>query len=95
MPLNTSLRQRGQRSIAMNHCVVARRASTNHVLTSQQSALTHKLRQNASYLQLGGMINWLYAVMTIFAQRFNICSSKFERSTALIAPPGYAPCNSD
>jgi len=41
------------------------------------------------------MINWLYAVMTIFAQRFNIFSSKFDRSTALIAPPGYAPGNSD
>jgi len=32
--------------------------------------------------------------MTIFAQRFNICRSKFERSPALIAP-SYAPGNSD
>jgi len=32
-------------------------------------------------LQLGGMINRLYAVMTIFSQRFSICSWKFERST--------------
>jgi len=27
---HTSLRQRGQRSVALNHYVVARRASTNH-----------------------------------------------------------------
>jgi len=33
--------------------------------------------------------------MTIFAQPFNICSSKFERSTVPIAPRGYAPGNSD
>jgi len=65
------------------------------VLTTQPSALTQKRRQNTNYLQLGGMIKWLYAVMTIFAQRFNICGSKFERSTAPIAPPGYAPGNSD
>jgi len=55
------------------------------VLTTQQSALTQNLRQNANYLQLGGVVNWLYAVMTIFAQRFNICSSNFERSTVPIA----------
>jgi len=73
--------------------VVARRASTNR--GTQQSALTQELQQNTNYKQLGGMINWLYAVMTIFAQRFNIFSSKFDRSTALIAPPGYAPGNSD
>jgi len=65
------------------------------ILTTRQSGLTQKLQQNTSYLQLGGMINPLYAVMTIFAQRLNICSSKFERSTAPIAPPGYAPDNSD
>ena len=41
------------------------------------------------------MINWLYAVMTIFTQQFNICSSKFERSTAPIVPPAYAPGSSD
>jgi len=34
--------------------VVARRASTNH--GTQQSALTQKLWQNTSYLQLGGII---------------------------------------
>jgi len=33
--------------------------------------------------------------MTNFSQRFNICSSKFERNTAPIVPPGYAPDNSD
>jgi len=65
------------------------------VLATQQSALAHKLRQNTNYLQLGSMINWLYAVMRIFAQRFHICSLKFERRTAPIAPPGCAPGNSD
>jgi len=59
------------------------------ILTTQQSALTQKLRQNASCLQLGGMINRLYAVMTTFAQLLNICSSNlrdtniFEMTTNL------------
>ena len=39
-------------------------------------ALTQKLWQNTSYLQLGGLINWFYVVITIFAQRLNICSTK-------------------
>jgi len=59
------------------------------VLTTQQSAVTQKLWKNTNYLQLGGIINWLYAVMTLFAQQFNVCSSKFERSTAPFDhPPG-------
>jgi len=33
--------------------------------------------QNISYLHAGCMTNWLYAVMTIFAQWFNICSANF------------------
>jgi len=49
----------------------------------QQSALTQKFWQNTNYLQL---INRLYAVAAIFAQPFNICSSKFERITTPIAP---------
>jgi len=88
---NTSLCQRGQRRVTSNHYVVALRTSANH--GAQQSALTQKLRQNTDSLQLGGMINWLCADMTEFAQRFNICSSKFERSRTLIAAPGYAPGN--
>jgi len=39
-------------------------------------ALTQKLWQNISYLQLGSMNNWFYPVMTIFAQHLNICSPK-------------------
>jgi len=39
--------------------------------------------------------NWMQAFMTTFAQRFDICYSKFERSMAPIAPPGYAPGNND
>ena len=90
---NTSLRLREQRSVALNHYVVARRPSTTHC--TQQSALTQKLRKNINYLQLGGMNNWLYAVMTIFAQRFNICSPKVGGVTALFPSLGYALGNSN
>ena len=64
--------QRGKRSVALNYYVLARRSSTKY--STQQSALTLKYWQNASYHQLGGMNNWLYAVMTISAHWFNICS---------------------
>jgi len=43
-----TIRQRGQRSVALNHYVVARRASTNH--GTQLSALAQKLRQNTNYI---------------------------------------------
>jgi len=39
-------------------------------------ALTQKLWQNTTYLQLVGLNNWFYAVITIFAQHLNICSPK-------------------
>jgi len=39
-------------------------------------ALKQKLWQNSCYLQLGGLINWFYVVITIFAQRLSICSTK-------------------
>jgi len=39
-------------------------------------ALTQKLWQNTSYLQLSGLNNWFYAVITIFAQHLNMCSPK-------------------
>jgi len=35
---------------------------------------------------LGGMNNWLYTVMTGFAQQFNICSSKLEREYGAFRP---------
>jgi len=38
-------------------------------------------------LQLGGMYNWLYAVMTIFTQRFYHCNSKFKREYGVICHP--------
>jgi len=41
-------------------------------------ALTQKLWQNTSYLQLGGLNNWFYVVVTIFAQHLNICSPKLR-----------------
>jgi len=92
---NTSLRQRGQRTVALNHYVVVRRASSNHGTHYSAVSSNVETSPNTNYLQLGGMINRLYEVMTIFAQRFNVCSSKFESSTAPIAPPGYKPGNSD
>jgi len=45
-------------------------------------ALTQKLWQNTSYLQLGGLINWFYVVITIFAQHLNICSPKLGNDGA-------------
>ena len=39
-------------------------------------ALTQKLWQNTSYLQLSGLNNWFYVVITIFAQHVNMCSPK-------------------
>jgi len=59
---------------------IARSASTKR--GTQVSAPTQKLRKNTSYLQLGGINNWLYTVMTIFAQRFNICSQKLGTDRA-------------
>jgi len=38
--------------------------------------LTQDISQNTNYLQLDGMDNWLCAVITMFTQRFNICSPK-------------------
>jgi len=43
---------------------------------------------------VGGMNNWLSAIMTIFGQRFNTCSSKFGGGGAFRSS-GYAPGNSD
>jgi len=35
-----------------------------------------ELCQSTSYLQLSGLNNWLYVVITTFAQHLNICSPK-------------------
>jgi len=51
----------------------------NHVQISpphRTTALTQKLWQNTSYLQLSALNNWFYVVITIFAQHLNICSPK-------------------
>jgi len=45
-----------------------------------------KLRQNIGYLLLGGINNWLYVIMTIFAQRLSICSPKFEGDMMSFSP---------
>jgi len=47
--------------------------------------------QIISYLHVGGMTTWFYAVMTIFAQRFNICSANFGERPRLFPPSVYAP----
>ena len=75
MQLCNTSDQRGKRSVALNYYALARRSSTKD--STQQSALTLKYWQNASY-QLRGMNNWLYAVMTISAHWFNICSHIWE-----------------
>ena len=57
-------------------------------------ALTQKLWQNTSYLQLSGLNNWFYVVITIFAQHLNICSPKLMEWRRLLPPPGDASTNS-
>ena len=46
-------------------------------------ALTQKLCQNTSFLQLGGLIDWFYVVITIFAQHLNIFSPKLGNDGAV------------
>jgi len=58
---------RDPRGSRLNHYVVARRASTNHGSHYSPVSSNAETSVKANYLQLGGMINWLYAVMTIFA----------------------------
>ena len=41
--------------------------STTHLNKLWYSAITQKLWQSTSFVQLGRMNNWLYAIMTIFA----------------------------
>jgi len=48
-------------------------------LQTMYSSLTQKLWQNTNYKQLGGMNNWLYAVITIFTQPFSICQMQTRR----------------
>jgi len=57
-------------------------------------ALTQKLWQNTTYLQLSGLNNWFYVVITIFAQHLNICSPKLVDWRRLLLPPGDASGNS-
>jgi len=56
--------------------------------------LTQKLWQNTSYLQLSGLNNWFYVVITIFAQHLNIWSPKLVEWRRLLPPPGDASGNS-
>jgi len=46
-------------------------------------ALTQKLWRNTSYLQLSGLNNRFYVVITIFAQHVNICSPKLGYDGAI------------
>ena len=64
------------------------------VLTTQQSALTQKPRQNTNYLQLGGMINRLHAVMTIFLNGSVCAVQNLIGVRRLSISPGYTPGNS-
>jgi len=51
-------------------------------------ALTQELWQNTSYLQVSGLNNWFYVVITIFAQHLSICriQSKIDGMTAPFGP---------
>jgi len=82
MKFSNTSHQRRKRSAALSCYVLTRRSSTNH--STQHSALTLKYLQNTSY-QLAGM-NRLYAVMTISAHWFNICSRIWERIRRLSSP---------
>ena len=57
-------------------------------------ALTQKLWQNTSYLQIGGLINWFYVVIKFFSQHLNICSPKLGEWLRLLPQPGYTSGNS-
>jgi len=57
-------------------------------------ALTQKLWQNTSYLQLSGLNNWFYVVITIFALHLNMCSPKLVEWRRLSPQPGDASGNS-
>jgi len=55
---------------------------------TQQSASTQKLRPNTSYLQLGGLNNLFYAVMTVFAQKNgSIFAVRNSRGVRRFSPP--------
>ena len=47
-------------------------------------AITQKLWQNTSYLQLSGLNNWFYVIITIFAQHSNICGPKLVEWRCLL-----------
>jgi len=80
---NTSLRQRGQRSIG------SLRGSTKRLNKPRYSAVSSNAETSVKY-QIStawwNEYNRLYAIMTIFAQRFNICR-KFEREFGAYSTP--------
>jgi len=93
MQFSNTSDQRRKYSVALNYYVLGRRSSTNH--STPQSALMQKYWQNTSY-QLGRISNCLYAVMTISAHWFNICSHIWEGVWRLSLPPWLrAYSNSD
>ena len=79
---NTLLRQRRQSSVALNHYVVERRASTNH--GAHYSAVSSNAETSAKYqLSTAWWNDWLAARgHDNFSQWFSMCSSKFDRGTA-------------
>ena len=80
---NTSFRQRGLRSVALIHYVIARRASTNH--GTLYSAVSSNAETSAKY-QL--TTAWWNASAVRGHDNLLLNASKFVRSTTLIAPPG-------
>jgi len=58
-------------------------------------ALAQKLWQNTSYLQRGGINNWLCAVMTFFLNGTRFAVQIFGGQRGLSCIPGYALGNID
>ena len=92
---NTSLRQREQRSVALNHDVVARRASTNR---DTHNSAANSYGETLAKYQLSTA--WWNDELAVRGHD-NFCSTvkylqfKIWEEYASIAPLGYAPGNSD
>jgi len=56
--------------------------SAGPVAIATFSTIVNPALATTSLLHLGGINLWLRGVVTIFAQRFNICSPKIGRTTA-------------
>lgn len=84
---NTSLLQRGQRSVTVNY-----RVAYNGL--QQTVVLRRKILQTTSSLWLDGTNNWIHAVMPIFDQHLANAFQNFVGSESVILFLCYTICNS-